>query len=220
MAGFAMYAMNLIGPQIMQLSQETGYGLGQSMVQMGLWIAPMGLGMMAVSGLGARITRLRGARTTLVLAGIVIAIGYAVTALVLGTIGDRGAGPADHGTIVMTLVLVAIGTTVVGCGTGFAFGAMPTLIMGAVPAGEKAAANGLNALMRSTGMSISSAVIGAVLAGFTTTLEGVSVPSRSGFLVALLIGCGGALVASAIAAAIPQRTGAGQASAGHEAHTD
>lgn len=36
LVGFAMYAMNLIIPQVMQLPVETGYGLGQTMFQMGL----------------------------------------------------------------------------------------------------------------------------------------------------------------------------------------
>src|SRR5690625_2744134 len=43
--GFTMYAMNLLIPPVMQLPVETGYGLGQSMVAMGLRIMPMGIGL-------------------------------------------------------------------------------------------------------------------------------------------------------------------------------
>lgn len=57
-----MYAMNLIIPQLMRLPVELGYGYGQSMFVMGLWLAPMGFGMMAVSKLGATISSGRGRR--------------------------------------------------------------------------------------------------------------------------------------------------------------
>ncbi len=41
--GFAMYAQSLIVPQLLQLPASTGgYGLGQSMLAMGLWMAPLG----------------------------------------------------------------------------------------------------------------------------------------------------------------------------------
>ncbi|MEE6288496.1 MFS transporter [Georgenia sp. MJ173] len=199
--GFAMYSMNLIVPQVMQLPVETGYGLGQSMIQMGLWIAPMGIGMMAVSNVGAWISRNHGPKVTLTLAGIVIAAGYGATALVLATVGNRPVG--DTSPVVGTLVLLLVTTLVVGCGIGFAFGAMPALIMSAVPAHEKTAANGLNSLMRAIGTSVSAAVIGAVLGSMTHAVGGHLVPALPGFIVSLLIGCGGALVAAGIAAAIP-----------------
>ncbi|MEE6282320.1 MFS transporter [Georgenia sp. MJ170] len=207
--GFAMYSMNLIVPQVMQLPVETGYGLGQSMIQMGLWIAPMGIGMMAVSNVGARISRHHGPKVTLTLAGIVIAAGYGATALVLATVGNRPVG--DTSPVIGTLLLLLVTTLVVGCGIGFAFGAMPALIMSAVPAHEKAAANGLNSLMRAIGTSVSAAVVGAVLGSMTHAVGGHLIPALPGFIVALLIGCAGALVAAGIAAAIPNSAKAGTA---------
>lgn len=199
--GFTMYAMNLILPQVMQLPVELGYGLGQTMLQMGLWLAPMGLGMMLISRRGAAISATRGPRITLALSGVVIAAGYALATLVLLTVGDRTPGAdAATSTILSTLILFSLSGLVVGCGIGLAYGSMPALIMSAVPAAEKASANGFNALMRSLGTTSSAAVVGAVLAVMVN--EGV--PSHGGFLVALLIGCGSALVAAVIAFAIPK----------------
>lgn len=40
LVGFAMYAQSLVVPQLLQLPEATGYGLGQSMLAMGLWMAP------------------------------------------------------------------------------------------------------------------------------------------------------------------------------------
>lgn len=87
--GFTMYGMNLILPQVMQLPVDLGYGLGQSMLQMGIWLIPMGLGMMLISNAGAAISAAHGPRVALTIAGVVIAVGYALTATVLFTIGNR-----------------------------------------------------------------------------------------------------------------------------------
>src|SRR5690606_5748947 len=131
------------------------------------------------------------------------AIGYGIAALVLATVGAREPGPADGTLILWTLIPMAIGTTITGCGVGLAFGAMPALIMGAVPASDKAAANGFNSLMRSLGTTISAAIIGVVLATMATSLGEHAIPTQGGFLVSLLIGCIGAGAAALITAAIP-----------------
>ena len=94
---------------------------------------------------------------------------------------------------------------VISAGVGFAYAAMPALIMGAVPASESAAANGLNSLMRSIGTSSSSAVMGVVLAHMTTTLGPVSIPTETGFRVTFMIGAGVAVVAALVVLGIPSR---------------
>jgi hypothetical protein len=71
---------------------------------------------------------------------------------------------------------------------------MPTLIMGAVPATETAASNGLNSVMRTLGSTIASAVLGVVLAGNLVTANGVTTPSAGAFQTTFVI--------SAIAAAV------------------
>lgn len=200
--GFTMYAMNLILPQVIQLPLILGYGLGQSMLQMGFWLIPMGVGMMLVSNAGAAISAARGPRVTLTLSGVVIAAGYALTAVVLATIGNRAPGVEDGGAVLATLILFSACSLVVGVGIGFAFGSMPALIMGAVPAAEKAAANGFNSLMRSLGTTASSAVVGVVLASMMVN----GVPTLGAFLTTLVIGCCAALVAAVISYFIPVTT--------------
>ncbi|GAA4690381.1 Major Facilitator Superfamily protein [Promicromonospora umidemergens] len=188
LVGFAMYAQSLILPQLMQAPAETGFGLGQSMLQMGLWMAPAGIAMTLMSPVGARITRARGPKTTFVLGGLVMSLGYGLSALAMDS-----------------LVGLAATAFVASAGVGFAYGAMPALILGSVPADEKAAANGFNALMRSIGTSTAAAVIGVVLARMSTSYGDHTLPTESGFRVALLLGCGVAVVAAALAATIPVR---------------
>ncbi|WP_214110436.1 MFS transporter [Acrocarpospora catenulata] len=189
--GFAMYAMSLITPQLLQLPVATGYGLGQTMLQAGLWLAPGGLVMMAVSPMAARLSAARGPKVSLLLGTLVIAAGYVLALALMGTIWG-----------------VVMFSAFISGGLGLAYAAMPTLIMNAVPQTETAAANGLNALMRSIGTSTASAVVGAVLGTMTIKLGAVSLPSEDGFRTGMLIGGGAALAAALIILTIPGRRAA------------
>ncbi|MET7881491.1 MFS transporter [Streptomyces avermitilis] len=193
--GFGMYASMLIIPQLLQFPDATGYGLGQSMLASGLWMAPGGIMMMIVSPFGGKLTDARGPKFTLICGVLVIALGYGLSLALMGSAWG--------------LMLVGM---VINSGVGLAYGSMPALIMSSVPLSETAAANGFNTLMRSLGTSIGSAVIGVVLAQMTVTMGGHSFTSEGGFRTGLMIGGGVALVAAAIAAVIP----AARAAAGGE----
>jgi len=184
--GFGMYASMLVLPQLLQFPKATGYGLGQSMLAAGLWMAPGGLMMMVVSPLGGKLTNARGPKVTLVTGALVIAAGYGLSMALMGSAWG----------------LMLVGTVTSG-GVGLAYGSMPALIMSSVPLSETAAANGFNTLMRSLGTSIGAAVIGVILAQMTTTMGGYTFASENGFRTALLVGGGVALVSAAIAALIP-----------------
>ncbi|MEU3984257.1 MFS transporter [Streptomyces sp. NPDC026672] len=186
--GFSMFAMSLVLPQLLQLPRATGYGLGQSLLNAGLVMAPTGLVMMATAPVSAFVSRTRGPKVTLMCGAVIVAVGYG-----LGI-------PFMHA--VWQLVVVSC---VIGAGIGFAYGAMPALIMGAVDAHETAAANSLNTLMRSIGTSTASAVAGVILAQLTTPFAGVALPSENGFKVVLGVGSGAAVLALLVAAFIPRR---------------
>lgn len=186
--GFAMFAMSLVLPQLLQLPAATGYGLGKSMLAVGLVMAPSGLVMMALAPVSARISRTRGPKTTLMLGAVVVAAGYG-----LG-IGLMSA--------TWHLVLVS---SIIGAGIGLAYGAMPALVMGAVPVSETAAANSLNTLMRSIGTSVSSATAGLVLARLTIRFGPAELPSENGFRLVLGMGSAAALIALGVAAFLPGR---------------
>jgi MFS family permease len=187
--GFSMFAMALVLPQLLQLPEATGYGLGQSMLAVGLVMAPNGLVMMATAPLSARISRTRGPKVTLMAGAVVVAAGYGLSIVLMSALWQ--------------LVLVS---SVIGAGVGLAYGAMPALVMGAVPVSETAAANSLNTLMRSIGTSVSSAVAGVTLAQMTTTFGPVALPSENAFKVVMAIGAGAALLAFAFASLLPHRS--------------
>ncbi|MEU6644673.1 MFS transporter [Saccharomonospora sp. NPDC046836] len=186
--GFAMFAMSLVLPQLLQLPEATGYGLGQSMLAVGLVMAPNGLVMMAMAPVSARISQARGPKVTLMLGAAVVATGYGLSIVLMSQIWE--------------LVLVS---SIIGAGIGLAYGAMPALVMAAVPVSETAAANSLNTLMRSIGTSISSAVAGVVLAHMTLSLGSATVPTQDGFRVVLAVAAAAALVALGVASFLPGR---------------
>lgn len=183
---FAMFAMSLVLPTLLQLSTATGYGLGKSLLVTGLVLVPSGLVMMATAPVSARVSRARGPKATLMIGALIVAAGYGLGIVLMSAVWH--------------LVIVS---ALIGAGIGFAYGAMPALIMGAVPVSETAAANSLNTLMRAIGTSISSAVAGVILSHMTMSFGGVAVPSQDGFRLIMALGSGAALAALAIAAFIP-----------------
>ncbi|MFJ2812862.1 MFS transporter [Streptomyces sp. NPDC087294] len=189
--GFSMFAMSLVLPQLLQLPSQTGYGLGKSMLTVGLVMAPQGLVMMAFAPVSAAITKSKGPKVTLMTGAVIVAIGYSLNIVLMSQVWH--------------LILVSC---VIGAGVGFAYGAMPALIMGAVEPSQTGAANSLNTLMRSIGTSVASAVAGVILAQMTTDFAGHALPSENGFKVVMAIGAGAAVLAFLVAAFIPRRRAA------------
>ncbi|MFI5566880.1 MFS transporter [Streptomyces sp. NPDC051740] len=186
MVGVSFFVVSLVLPQLLQL--PAGHGLGQSMVVAGLCVAPLGLTMMFTAPVYARLSARYGPKTTLILGLVIIAIGYG---------GGLGLMDAAWQTVVTSVVI--------GAGIGLAYSSLPALIIGAVPASETGAANGLNTLMRSIGTSVSSAVIGMVLANTADTVGGVEIPTLHGFRISFLIATAAVAVGLALALFLPGR---------------
>ncbi|MDC0768278.1 MFS transporter [Streptomyces sp. HD] len=188
MVGVSFYVVSLVLPQLLQLPKATGYGLGQSMVVAGLLVAPLGLTMMFTAPVYARLSAKYGPKVTLILGMLIIAIGYGA---------GLGLMSAPWQSLVIAVVL--------GAGIGLAYSSLPALIVGAVPASETGAANGLNTLMRSIGTSVSSAVIGMVLANTANTVNGVEIPTMHGFRLSFLIATAAVAVGLLLALFLPKQ---------------
>ncbi|MFE2535253.1 MFS transporter, partial [Streptomyces sp. NPDC059371] len=188
MVGVSFYVVSLVLPQLLQLPKSTGYGLGQSMVSAGLLVMPLGLTMMVTAPVYARLSAKYGPKVTLIIGMVIIGIGY-------------GAGLGLMSAAWQSLVIAVI----LGAGIGLAYSSLPALIIGSVPASETGAANGLNTLMRSIGTSVSSAVVGMVLANTAHHVGGVAVPTMRGFHVSFLIATGAVAVGLLMALFLPGR---------------
>ncbi|MFE2749339.1 MFS transporter [Streptomyces scopuliridis] len=184
--GFSLFAVQLIVPQILQLPEQTGYGLGEDLLTVGLVLAPQGLIVMFAAPLSSKISQARGPKLTLMIGALIVAAGYALNIFLMSEIWQ--------------LILVSC-----VIGIGFAYGALPMLIMGAVPVSETAAANAFNTLLRSIGSSLASAASGVILAQMTIDFAGHALPSEDSFKVIMAIGCGAALVAFLLASFLPRQ---------------
>lgn len=189
MAGFGMMAQSIVMPQLLQAPAPTGYGLGQTMLEAGLWMAPGGLMMLAFTPISSRMLTRLGGRITLAVGMTVLAAGYGVAFFLT---------EAPWQLMLASMVTCS--------GVGIAYAAMPTLILENSPADEGGAGVGVNALMRSMGTTIAGAVMAIVLTTFTTSAAGTPIPSETAFRVCFLIGGLAGLGAAGVTLAIPRRT--------------
>jgi MFS family permease len=185
--GFSLFGTNVTLPQMLELPVESGAGLGQTMFVSALIVMPSGLVMLVISPLSGWLERTLGAR--FMLAFGTGAVGFSYLFLLLWS------SEVWH-------LLVA--NILIGVGVGFSFAAMPMLIMRAVPSHETGASNGINALFRSLGTSVASAVMAAVLAALTVNVGGVAVPSRDAFVVCFWLGAAAAVGACVLSLLIPR----------------
>lgn len=186
--GFAFFVTAAAQPILLELPTDTGVGLGQSLLIASLCLMPNGIVMFLVSPLAARLSNARGPRMSLVLGGFVIAVAFTIAVFLMHEVWH--------------VILVS---TLVGLGTGFAYSAMPTLIMHSVPPTETAAANGLNSVMRTLGSTVAASIIGVVLSSSFVLSGGIEIPTREAFQTVFALGAGVALLGTIIAAFIPRR---------------
>lgn len=185
--GFGMMAQAIVMPQLLQMPTATGYGLGQSILAAGLWMAPGGLMMMAFAPVSAGLMRSRGARRTLMVGAVVLGLGYLVGLFLM-------AAPWQ----------LLIASCVASAGVGIGYAAMPTLILDSVPATEAASAVGVNGLMRSTGTTLAAAVMATILTSSSTSLGGFAVPREGAFQLCFLVGAVAAFAGAGLAALVPR----------------
>ena len=185
--GFGMMSQAVVVPQLLELPEATGYGLGQSILAAGLWMAPSGLMMLVFAPLSARLIATIGAKPTLMLGATILGSGYLVGFFLMDAPWQ---------------LLVACCVASAGVGIGYA--AMPTLILDAVPVHEAASAVGVNALMRSVGTTLAAAVMATVLTSSTTLVGGFPFPTESAFKWCFALGALAAFAGVAIAAFVPR----------------
>lgn len=186
--GFGMMAQMVAIPQLLEMPLASGYGLGQSVLQAGLWMAPGGLVMMAFAPVSSTLITRIGARRTLMIGGSVLGAGYLLAFALTGSAWQ--------------LMLAAC---VSSAGVGIGYAALPTLILDEVPSHEAAAAVGLNSLMRSVGTTLAAAAMGTVLTSQTLPLGEFHIPTHGAFQTCFVIGAVAAFIGVAIAGLIPRR---------------
>ncbi len=187
--GFAFFITTASLPVLLEAPTTTGVGLGQTLIISSLCLMPLGLVMFFMSPVAARLSNARGPRTSLILGGVIITIAFALAVVLHSQIWH--------------VILVS---TIVGFGVGFAYAAMPTLIMRAVPPTETAAANGLNSVMRTLGSTVAATLVGVILASNFVLSGGIPIPTTQAFQAVFAMGSAVALAGVILAFFIPRRS--------------
>ena len=184
--GFAMFASFVLIPQIAQVPKSTGYGLGVTAAVAGLLLMPSTIVMLLAAPISGRIGARRGSKGPL-------AAGALITGVALGFLALAHSTPIE----------LMIGAALMGTGVGFAFAAMPNLIIEAVRQQQTGEATAVNALTRSVGAAIGAQVSGTILAG--SVVAGSALPGEDGFTTAFAVAAGVAVLGAGIALIVPSR---------------
>ena len=185
--GFALYANMLVTTQQLQLSRETGFGFGLSVLTAGLAMIPSGLAMVAIAPVSARITNTYGAKVTMAAGCTLMAAGYLARTL-----------------LVQSVTEIVLGAVIVSMGSAMAIAAMPTIIMSNVPLTDTAAANGVNTLLRSVGTSTCSAAVATILASLTMRVDGGVFPTLDAYRIIFILAGLTALAAAGVSCLVPR----------------
>jgi EmrB/QacA subfamily drug resistance transporter len=159
--GVAMYAFFAFVPEFVQTPSSTGYGFGASVTRSGLIVLPQTLTMFLAGLITARLARRIGGRAVVML-GLLVSLG----AMALLTFAHSESGE------------LYLATAIMGVGFGFAFSAMSSLIVSAVPPAQTGVASGMNANIRTVGGSIGAALMASVV---TADLRPDGLPEEAGY---------------------------------------
>jgi MFS family permease len=179
--GFSMYAAFTLIATFVQTPKAVGYGLGGTVLDVGLYMLPSTVTMLVFSALAGRIATRVGAANSLAIGSVFAGLSYLWLAL-------------SHSHAYDMLGFSAIQ----GIGFGVAYAALGTLAIQHVPMDQSGIASGVNSLVRTTGGSVSAAVTAAILTGQTIP-ERPGVPTLHAYVLSFVIVAIGAWVAAAVA---------------------
>lgn len=186
--GFAFFGSQAVLPQLIVAPSDTGVGFGQTLLVASLCLMPTGVIMFLMSSVAARFSARTSPRWSVALGCVIVTVAYVVAMFAMSEIWQ--------------ILVIA---TLLGFGVAFAYAAIPLLIMRSVPSTETAAANGLNAVMRSLGSTLASAILGLLLASSAVPIGDHAVPSADAFQLCFAIAACATIFGALAALCIPRR---------------
>lgn len=176
----------VITPIILQTPADAPVGLGLSATAAGYVLAAGAVVGFMAAPLSGRIAARFGAARAVLVGAIVLVLGMSMFALCRGSI---------YGVVVAS-VIVAIGT-------GFAYTALPNLVVECVDPRRTGEATGFATLLRGTFNAVSAAVVGALLASGIVTGTTFSTSGAYDMVFVLSVSC--CVVAVVVALTLPAR---------------
>jgi EmrB/QacA subfamily drug resistance transporter len=181
--GFAMFGTFLLIPVLLQLPAETGYGFGKTVTEAGFFLLPTTLTMLIFGPLSGLLDRRFGPKLPMLLGAISVVAAFALPAVAHGELWQ-----------------IVVSGLLTGAGIGLAFAAMSNAIIETVPASHTGEATGVNAIVRTIGGSVGTAVVAAVVASNTTSL---GIPADTAFTEGFWVCAAVAVIAIVAALALP-----------------
>jgi MFS family permease len=184
LVGFGMFGAGIILIQFTQTPSSTGWGFGASTTQSGLYLLPGSIVMLFCAPISGRMSARSGGRAT----------------LLVGT----GAGVIPLGLLIFfhqSPIELILWPTMWAVGSGFAFAAMPTLILGAVAPDKRGQATAVNQIFRLVGSALGTQLAATFIA---SSARGGRLPAESGYTHAFLIEMLGALSGFLVTLTIPR----------------
>jgi EmrB/QacA subfamily drug resistance transporter len=169
--GFGLYCAFVLIPQYVQAPASTGYGLGASVTQAGLYLLPATIGLVIFSPVGGWLSKRTGSKVPLVVGMIVTTLAFVVL------------------TFVHASWEIYLASALLGVGVGFAFAAVANLIVAAVRPDQTGVASGMNTIVRTIGGAIGAEVAATILAA---NVLASGYPDRHGYTVTFVM-CGAAM---------------------------
>ncbi len=194
LSGYALYSTWLILPTFFQfpstlpedLQHLATFGFNMSVTEAGLWMLPCSAAIVVGGPVAGMIGQRFGAAVPLW-----IGMGFSAA-------GSAGIA-MWHDRALTTSLWFALA----GIGIGFAFAAMPRLIVGSVPPTQTAVATGLNNVVRTVGGVMGGQIAAALVAAHT--VGGTTVSAEEGYRVAFWASVVAALMGVGTALAITSR---------------
>ena len=183
LVGFGLFGTFVLIPQIAELPAGGDVGLGLDATTAGLLMAPGGLVMLFAAPLAGRIGERIGFGLPLAAGGLLAATGLLGIALAHDSAG-----------------LIILWTCILNGGVGFAFAALPNLVIGAVEPHETGEATGVNMIARNVGASLGGQVAASIVAAHTVA----GLPANTGFELAFVMAAGVALLAGLCGLVLPR----------------
>ncbi len=176
-SSMSAFTFSVVVPQFFLSSVSSGAGLGTSYVTVGLCMMPVGLLMLLLSPLVARITHKYGANISFLYGTLVFALSFAF---------------ATFAPLKLWFFLVL--AILLGIGSALSYSSMSILAMRLVAPQQSGEAAGVNGVIQTLGAAIGSSIVAGIL---TANIElGKDAPSISAYRLCFLVSFISALVAS------------------------
>ena len=181
--GFAMFGTFVLVPTLLQLPSALGYGFGKTVSEAGLFLLPTVLAMIVFGPITGFLVKVVGPKLPMLLGALLVTAAFVLPAV-------------SHGEIWQ----VVVSGILTGAGIGLALASLSNAIVESVPATQTGEAIGVNAIARTIGSSIGTAVIAAVITS-NSTAQGL--PLDDAFTVGFWVCAGVAVLAIFGALAAP-----------------